>query len=84
MLNNTEKLLAAVLLLTQEDETFYTVYMKIPLLMNHAHIDTPNLVKMEKTKKYSDICEAVKPQEVQNDEDALANSRSLYLQNFEE
>ena len=49
-LNKMERLLVAVLLLTQKDETFCTVYMKIPLLMNHAYIDTPNLVKIEKNK----------------------------------
>jgi hypothetical protein len=39
--------------------------------------------KMEKTKKYRRIYEAVKPQEVQNAEGALVNSRSLDLQTFE-
>jgi hypothetical protein len=40
--------------------------------------------KMEKTKKYRRVCEAIKPQEVQNAEDALVNPQSLNLQNFEE
>jgi hypothetical protein len=40
--------------------------------------------KMEKTKKYRRIGEAIKPQEVQNAEDTLVNSQSLNLQNFEE
>ncbi|KAG0786634.1 hypothetical protein G6F16_008592 [Rhizopus arrhizus] len=40
--------------------------------------------KMEKTKKYRRICEAIKPQEVQNAEDTLVNPQSLNLQNFEE
>ncbi|KAG1136474.1 hypothetical protein G6F37_011988 [Rhizopus arrhizus] len=40
--------------------------------------------KMEKTKKYHRIYEAVKPQEVQNAEGTLVNSRSLDLQTFEE
>ncbi|KAG1256200.1 hypothetical protein G6F68_009886 [Rhizopus microsporus] len=39
---------------------------------------------MEKTKKYRRICEAIKPQEVQNAEDTLVNPQSLNLQNFEE
>ncbi|KAG0746502.1 hypothetical protein G6F66_007333 [Rhizopus arrhizus] len=38
---------------------------------------------MEKTKKCSRICEAVKPQEVQNAEGTLVNPRSLDLQTFE-
>ncbi|KAG1461109.1 hypothetical protein G6F46_005044 [Rhizopus delemar] len=40
--------------------------------------------KMEKTKKYRRIYDAVKPQEVQNAEATLVNSQSLNLQNFEE
>ncbi|KAG0750542.1 hypothetical protein G6F57_000936 [Rhizopus arrhizus] len=40
--------------------------------------------KMEKTKKYCRICEAVKPQKVQNTEDTLVNFRSLDPQAFEE
>ncbi|KAG1037537.1 hypothetical protein G6F43_012839 [Rhizopus delemar] len=39
---------------------------------------------MEKTKKYRRICKAAKPQEVQNAEDILVNSRSLDLQTFKE
>ncbi|KAG1219920.1 hypothetical protein G6F68_021335 [Rhizopus microsporus] len=56
MLNNMEKLLIIMLLLTQEDETFCTVYSK-------SCQD-----KMEKTKEYRRIGEAVKPQ-VRNAED---------------
>jgi hypothetical protein len=46
--------------------------MKIPLLMNHTYIDTPNLVKMEKNK-HRRICKTIKPQEVQNAEATLVN-----------
>ncbi|KAG1150459.1 hypothetical protein G6F37_002196 [Rhizopus arrhizus] len=47
--------------------------------------DTPSLTKIRwKKKNYRRICEAIKPQEVQNAEDTLVNSRSLNLQNFEE
>ncbi|KAG1143678.1 hypothetical protein G6F37_003352 [Rhizopus arrhizus] len=86
MFNNMEKLLVAVLLLTQEGETFCTVYTKILLLTHHAHIDAQSLVKLrwKKTKKYHCIYEAVKTQEVQNTEDIVVNSQSLDLQNFEE
>lgn len=59
--------------------------MKTLLLIHHVYIDTPSLVKIRwKKTKYRRICEAVKPQEVQNVEDTLINSRSLNLQNFEE
>ena len=61
--------------------------MKILLLMHHARIDAPSLAKIKwkkKTEKYRRICEVVKPQEVQNAEDTLVNSRSLDSQVFEE
>ncbi|KAG0769619.1 hypothetical protein G6F16_001976 [Rhizopus arrhizus] len=43
-----------------------------------------HLYCMEKTKKYRRICEAVKPQEVQDAEATLVNSQPLNLQSFEE
>ncbi|KAG1039273.1 hypothetical protein G6F43_012547 [Rhizopus delemar] len=59
MLDNMEKLLVAVLLLTLEGETFCTVYMKTLLLMHQARIDTPSLVKI-RWKKQRSIAASVK------------------------